>query len=61
MINLKSRKLFSDKETVVWCIGIALAGFSIIALYMAATNKTQIDSDVQEAHYIESDAGQDKR
>lgn len=51
---MESKKLFSDKETVVWCICIALAGFAIIGLYMAATNKSALDADFKDAHLSES-------
>lgn len=51
---MMKRKLFSNKETVIWCICIALAGLGIVGAYIMATSKSQIDSDVKEAHRLES-------
>ncbi|WP_312138813.1 hypothetical protein [Brevundimonas sp.] len=51
---MESKKLFSDKETLIWCICIALAGFTIIGVYMAATSKSVLDADFKDAHQLES-------
>ena len=46
-------KIFSNKETVVWCICLALAGFGIVAAYVSATSKSAIDSDIKSMHEME--------
>lgn len=51
---MENRKLFSNKETVIWCVCLALAGFGIVAAYTMATSKAKIDEDVKEAHLLES-------
>ncbi|MEG2313910.1 hypothetical protein [Brevundimonas sp.] len=53
---MESKKLFSDKETVIWCICIALAGFTIVAGYVMATNRSAVDADFKDAHLLESHA-----
>lgn len=47
-------KIFSKRETLVWCICLALAGFSIVALYVTASEKDVVDADVQKYHQIEA-------
>lgn len=54
VIPMESRKLFSNTETVIWCVCLALVGFGIIAAYSMATSKSGIDAGVKEAHLSES-------
>jgi len=51
---MENLKIFSTKETVIWCVVIALVSFAIVAGYVFATSKTQIDGDVKQAHMRES-------
>lgn len=51
---MESLKIFSTKETVIWCVVIALVSFAIVAGYIFATSKIQIDGDVKQAHMRES-------
>lgn len=51
MANLK---IFSNRETLIWCVCIGLAGFGIVAAYVMATSKSAIDADVKAVHELES-------
>jgi len=46
-------KIFSNKETLIWCCCIGLAGFGIVAAYVMATSKSEIDANVKAAHVLE--------
>jgi hypothetical protein len=46
-------KIFSNRETVIWCICLALAGFGIVAAYVSATSKSAIDADMRSMHELE--------
>lgn len=47
-------KIFSKRETLIWCICLGLAGFGIVAAYVMATSKGTIDAEVQAMHDLES-------